>query len=362
MADPIRMAVIGIGVFGISHLRVFQQAERTGRTKLVAACSSGRDPQRDQERAKEFGIPVYTDWRQLLDREELDGVSIVTPDHLHRELAVEAAGRGLHVLVEKPLDVTADGCREIIAACRRSNVFLQVDFHKRYDPYHIALEQKCRDGTLGTVLYGYCHMEDKIVVPRDWFPHWAAASSPAWFLGVHFYDLVRWCLGQNAMRVSATGQKQKLLALGIDTYDAIQAKVDFAGGASVSFDTSWILPDSFEAIVNQSIRLVGTEGFVEVDSQYRGMLGANTKEGMRTYNEAFMREERDKRGSPLYRGYGYESILDFIDNLEFLREGGSMEELAGRYPSGEDALEVTKIAEAVHESVETGRPIHVEQE
>jgi len=362
MASPVRIVVIGVGVFGVSHLRIFKQLERQGRVVLVAGCSSGRDPERDQERSREFGIPIYTDWKKMLDSHPLDAVSIVTPDHLHRPIAIEAANRGLHVLVEKPLDITAAGCREIIAACRQHNVLLQVDFHKRYDPYHIALEKKCHDGTLGTVLYGYAHMEDKIVVPLDWFPHWAGSSSPAWFLGVHFYDLVRWCLKKEAVRVYATGQKGKLASLGIPTYDAIQAKVEFEGGASVCFDTSWILPDSFEAIVNQSVRLVGTEGFAEVDTQYRGMLGASNKEGMRTYNEAFMREERDKHGHVVYRGYGYESISDFIDNLEFLREGGTIEKLRGHYPSGEEALEVTKIAQAVHQSIATGGIVTVERE
>ena len=354
MADAIRIGVIGTGVFGISHLRVFKQAQNEGRTVLVAACSSGRDPARDQERKDEFGIPIYTDWREMLDNESLDAVTIVTPDHLHREMTVEAANRGLHVLVEKPLDVTSAGCREIVDACKANQVFLQVDFHKRYDPYHLALERQCNDGTLGEVLYGYVHMEDKIVVPRDWFPHWAGSTSPAWFLGVHFYDLVRWCIKKDATKVYATGRKKKLAALGIDTYDCIQAKVEFEGGASVFFDNGWVLPDTFEAIVNQSIRLVGTEGFAEVDSQNRGMEAASYKDGMRTYNEAFMREEEDKHGQVVYRGYGYESILDFVDNLEFLQEGGTIDQLEGRYPSGEDALEVTRIAEAVHQSIDSG--------
>ena len=72
-----------------------------------------------------------------------------------------------------------------------------------------------------------------------------------------------------------------------------------------------------------------------------------------------MREEEDKNGNIVYRGYGYESILDFVDNLEFLQEGGTIEQLEGRYPSGEDALEVTRIAEAVHQSIDSGAIVNL---
>jgi predicted dehydrogenase len=200
-------------------------------------------------------------------------------------------------------------------------------------------------------------MEDQIVVPRDWFPGWAPKSSPGWFLGVHFYDLVRWILKSNATRVYATGVKGKLQSLGVDTYDSIQAKVEFDNGASVTFDTSWILPENFEAIVNQGLRLVGSEGAWEVDTQDRGCIGTSNAEGMRTYNTHFLMETKDKKGRPIYSGYGISSILDFAENVAFLKDGGTLKDLAGSYPSGEDGREVTRIAVAVHESVRTGEVI-----
>jgi len=333
--------------------------EYEGKAELV--CCSDRTEARLKQRTEEFDIRGYTDYRQMLEKEELDAVSVCTPDHLHRQVALDAFAAGLHVLVEKPLDVTVEGCLEIIEAAEKAGKFLQVDFHKRYDPYHQEVERLAREGYFGQFQYGYVHMEDRIEVPRDWFPKWAPSSSPAWFLGVHFYDLVRWILKSNAARVYATGMKGKLTSLGIDTYDSIQAKIEFENGVSVVFDTSWILPDRFEAVVNQSLRLVGTEGFLEVDSQDRGALLSTFAEGSLTINMGFLQQTTDPFGRTLYKGYGIESITDFIENLSFLEQGGKIETLKGRYPDGYDGLEVTRMAFAIHESIASGKIVTIKR-
>ncbi|PIP16532.1 MAG: oxidoreductase, partial [bacterium (Candidatus Ratteibacteria) CG23_combo_of_CG06-09_8_20_14_all_48_7] len=137
----------------------------------------------------------------MLAEEELDAVSIATPDFAHRQVALDAIKAKKHVLIEKPLDITVEGCQEIISAAEENRVFLQVDFHKRFDPYHQETERLVRKGVFGEIQYGYVHMEDTIVVPRDWFPGWAPRSSPAWFLGVHFYDLIRWIIKKEPKKV-----------------------------------------------------------------------------------------------------------------------------------------------------------------
>lgn len=354
----IRIAVVGAGKFGRTHLDAFTQLGYTGAAELAAIAES--NPGRAEELRGRHACPVYEDFREMLAKEALDAVSIATPDHLHREIAVAAVRAGKHVLVEKPLDVTVAGAAEIVRAAGDAKVLLQVDFHKRYDPDHQAIERRVRAGDLGDILYGSVYMEDRIEVPSEWFPHWAPVSSPAWFLGVHFYDLVRWILRSEAKSVLATGTKNILLKdHGIDTYDCVNAKVDFANGAAFAFDTSWILPKGFEAVVNQGLRLVGTKGVFECDSQDRGSRSCIDPEGMATYNNNFKRETVDRNGRRLFRGYGIESIEDFAGNVAFLASGGRLEELKGVWASGEDGLEVTRIAAAVHESLKTGRVVRL---
>jgi predicted dehydrogenase len=355
---PVRIAVVGAGKFGQTHLDVFTQLGDSGLAELAAIAEA--NPGRAEELRARYTCPVYSDYREMLAKEALDAVSIATPDHLHREIAVKAAAAGKHVLVEKPLDVTVEGAGEMVRATRTAGVLLQVDFHKRYDPDHQAIERRVRSGDLGAILYGSVHMEDRIEVPAEWFPHWAVSSSPAWFLGVHFYDLVRWILKSEAKSVYATGTKDTLLEdYGIDTYDCINAKVDFENGAAFAFDTSWVLPAGFEAVVNQGIRIVGTKGLFECDSQDRGTRSCIAGEGMATYNNSFKRESIDRRGRKVLGGYGIESIEDFAGNVAFLAKGGRLADLKGVWASGEDGLEATRIAVAVHESLESGRVVRL---
>jgi len=356
----VRLGVIGTGTFGVNHLRAYKQLEYEGKACLAAA--SDLDEERLARLKDELGMNIYTDYREMLKKEDLDGVSVVTPDFLHRRIAIDVLESGRHVLVEKPLDVTVEGCQEIIQAAERNRRLLQVDFHKRFDPYHIEIRRAVLDGKLGDPLYGYAYMEDRIEVPRDWFPQWAPKSSPSWFLGIHMYDLIRWIVGSDGKSAFARGQKRKLMGMGIDTYDSVQAQVTFENGAVVSFHTSWILPDRFESIVNQGIRLIGTEGIIEVDSQNRGAEACFTSDkGMRTYNSSFLFETTDSKGRKVYDGYGIRSIQDFAHNVIFLKSGGTIAELRRRgYISGEDGLQATKIALAVEKSLVTGEEVEID--
>ena len=354
----IRVCVIGGGTFGKVHLKVLSQMSRDGEAELVALADVNEEILKERER--EFGVKTYQDFRRMLDVEKPDAVTIATPDHLHREIALEVLDRDIPVLVEKPLDVSVEGAEEIKRKAEEKGLLLQVDFHKRYDPYHREVERMVREGELGEIQYGYVTMEDVITLPRDTFPSWAPSSSPVWFLGVHFYDLLTWIIKKKPVRVVATGIKRVLKGLGIDTYDSVQAKVEYEGGISLTFDTSWILPEDFEAIVNQEFRLVGDKGMIEVDSQYRGMRGCIKGKGMRSYNQGFWEEYTDGRGDKRFGGYGFESIRDFILNLKFLQKGGSIDRLRGRVPLAEDGVTVTRIAVAVMKSVERGgEPVSV---
>ncbi len=357
MATP-RLGIIGLGTFGINHLRCFRQLGYTGTAQLVAGGEINESLL--EERQEQFDFTPYSDYAEMLEKEQLDGVTVVTPDHLHKDIVLAAAQAGVNVLCEKPLDVTAKGCVEMIEACQKAGVLLQVDFHKRYDQYHRRMRQKLAAGDLGDIEYGYAHMEDRIEVPRDWFPQWAKNSSPAWFLGIHFYDLARWLLQADGQAVWATGRQDKLAELGVGGWDSISAKVVFDNGATVAFDTAWILPDGFPAVVNQGIRLVGTEGMLECDSQDRGTMTVCTgDEPMnQTHNESFLRVRSDVQGREVWEGYGMTSIEHFVTNVNLLLEGGTLQDL-GDYPDGNDGLQATKIATAVHESLETGNVVQI---
>ncbi len=355
----LNLAIIGTGRYGLNIIHTFKQLEYEGIGRLVSICDINERLLR--ELGEKYSVRGYTDYRKMLEKENIDAVAIATPDHLHRESAVYCVKIGKHILVQKPMDVSVEGCIEIIEEARKNNVLVQVDFHKRYDPYHQQLCKDVRSGKFGTIEYGYVHMEDRIEVPSQWFSSWAKYSSPVWFLGVHFIDLVRWCLNSNGKCVYATGHKIKLKSMGIDTYDSVSAKVVFENNVSVNFDVCWILPEKFESIVNQSIRFVGTEGIIECDTQDRGTRACSSEKGMETYNVGFIFETKDVEGKTIYKGYGIESINDFVYNILRLKRTEDFEQLKKNSISafGEDGLEVTKIAVAINESLETGDIVYI---
>lgn len=349
----LRLGIVGGGIYGTNIIKAFKQCERFGLVEKIVVADI--DEEKLIAHEKQYGIKGYVDYQEMLQQEELDAVAVATPDFLHREIAVTVAQAKKHVFVQKPLDVTNEGCKEIINAAQQNEVLLEVDFHKRYDPAHRLLEAAVASGELGTIQYGYAWMEDTIEVPTEWLKSWAGNSSPAWFLGVHYFDLIRWIIKSNPERVYATGVIDKLQTLGLGTYDSIQAKIDFENGAHFSFDCSWILPKSFESIVNQGLRIVGTKGIWEVDAQNRGIETClEGSLGMRTLNPYFIREEKDTDGKTSYAGYGIESMIQFARHVAYLKQGGRLDRLSGMYASGDDGRIAALMALAVHESIRTG--------
>jgi predicted dehydrogenase len=352
----VKIGVIGAGIFGKGVLQAFKQSEYDGIAQLVAL--SDLDKNKVGYAEKEFKIRGYIDYKEMLKNEKLDAVAIVTPDHLHREIAIYAAKQRINLFIEKPLDISVEGCDEIIEIASKNDLLLQVDFHKRFDPPHKMLKRDIINNKLGKIQYGYMWMEDSIDVPSEWWPNWASKSSPVWFLGIHCFDLFRFLLQCNAKKVSATGQKQKLFSMGIDTFDSIQAKIEFENGSIIYFDNSWVLPKIFSAFTNQGLRIIGTEGIYEIDGQNRGIERSISEEvGIKTPNPYFDLEGEDINNHTIYRGYKFESIQNFVNNLHFIKNGGNITSLNGKFASGVDGKEATKIAEAVHKSIVDNKTI-----
>jgi len=356
----IRVGVVGAGIYGNVLINAYYGAHRRGDIDFVAVADINQDAL--TRVGQKYGIKGYLDYNEMYEKEKLDAVAVVTPDFLHEACVIDAAKHGIHILVQKPLSTDVEAAKRMIEAARKHDVLLYVDFHKRFDPGHIQLRQAVKQGKLGTIEYGYVCMEDKILVPTEWFSKWAHNSSPAWFLGVHFFDLIYWILDEKPNRVYATGHKKKLKSLGIDSYDSIQAKFEFPSGATISIDSSWIMPNSFTSVVNQQIRLVGTDGMQEVDSQDRGVVAAY---GSDTYSHVINPygqlhiDDIDSGLIPV--GYTIESMLYFLRLVKKMkREDISARELQADYPTGDQALVSTIMCQKAHESVVRGQILEIE--
>jgi len=228
---------------------------------------------------------------------------------------------------------------------KEKNRIVSVDMHKRYDPDHARIGDEIKN-LIGEPLYGVAYLEEPLEVSTRTFK-WAAQSDPFTYVGPHWVDLIWHYYRSKPVSLTAVGQKKRLAGMGIDTYDAVQVRVDYANGMSIYFLNNWITPPDFEGPVNQGHEIVGADGKVESDQQYRGLRFWHQGGGTRTVNTHFTREIARPDGTRGFAGYGVDSLtagLAAISRVKFF--GARREELAALYPTAEDARLTVAVVEA----------------
>jgi predicted dehydrogenase len=374
MEHTLKIALVGAGMFGGDvHLRAYADLHRSGispqlgrvgldgwardfasiRFELVAIAT--RTPKSARHSADRFKSwtghrpKMYSGdkpWGQLLrELPEMDVVAVATPDHLHTEVILASLKAGAHVITEKPMCLDMHEADQIIDLANRQDRIVAVDMHKRYDPDHLRVRDDVRH-RIGSPLYGVAYLEEPLEVSTSTFK-WVEQSDPFSYVGPHWVDLLDHYYRSKPVSLTAVGQKKKLLQSGINAYDAVQVRVDYANGMSMNFHNNWITPPEFEGPVNQGHEIVGADGKVESDQQYRGFRWWNQNGASRTANNHFTREVKRQDGSSVYVGYGVDSLtvgLAAICRNKFF--GASRQELSEVYPTAEQARMTVAIVHA----------------
>jgi UDP-N-acetylglucosamine 3-dehydrogenase len=218
---PLRVGVIGVGVMGSNHARVF--ASLPG-AQLVGVA----DPDRKQADfvGHTLGCAAVADIHELIQL-GVDAVSIAAPTHLHRDIALTAIGRGIHVLVEKPIASTADEGRELIAAARRADVTLMVGHVERFNPAVEAIKEAIRNEDILSI--GITRVGP--------FPPRMSNVGVVIDLAVHDIDLIRWFTDSDIVEVqpqlsSAVAEREDIALLQFRT----------ASGVLAHINTNWLTP------------------------------------------------------------------------------------------------------------------------
>lgn len=352
-----RLALVGLGTWAAQgHLPVYQGYRLSPMLDVVGLCS--RDSAKAREWSQRFGVPqAFSDFSQMLAEAKPDIVAITTPDHAHTDYVVSALEAGCHVLVEKPLTMDLDECRQIIDAASRNDRQVLTLFHKRADPLWAEARRRILAGHYGALQMGVASIQNPLSVPAGGYfkSELAASSSPNWFLGTHFYDLVRYMTGCNPVEVRAHAHRKVLPQHGVDTLDAIKADVLFQSpGAdaeiSLSFLLSWNLPDPSTSLTKQAMQLHFEQGELDLDGTRRGF-GEYAPGQYRDLNPFFMRETAQ---GPVGYGAGYleEAVLSLV--LPGYQASVPLATI-------EDAWWATAVADAVDESVRANRPVPVKK-
>ncbi len=336
--------VIGTGIVGGAwHAHVYHNLPAA---ELVAVCDL--DAGRAREIAERYSVPhVFTDYRDLLARDDIAAVSIATPDFAHREIAVAAAQAGKHILVEKPLATTVEDAEAILAAVDEAGVKLMVDFHNRVSSPFVQARQSVLDGELGELQYIYARLSNTTFVPTQMLP-WASKSSALWFLASHTFDMSTWLLNDKPVRVYAVSRSGILRGKGVDTQDFHVAIVEFAGGAVVTLENSWILPETEPNVFNFKMEVLGSEGVLYINTSDNRTVEKYTRDSVSLPDVlGFTLDANSARMS----GFVLEAIARFVDAVV-----DDKPVLA----TGAEAALVTRVLCAIEESSRTGQPVDLE--
>jgi predicted dehydrogenase len=330
-------AVVGAGLFGERHAQAYQ---RHPSADFVAVCDL--DDSRARRLAESYGAQRWTtDLKSVLDDPAVHAVSVVTPDHEHRAIAVAAATAGKHVLVEKPLATTVDDAEAIVAAAEAAGVTLMVDFHNRLNPPMVAARQAIACGEIGTPTYAYARLSNTIAVPQDKL-RWSSRSSALWFLGSHMVDIIGWILDDRPTRCYVVAREGVLKSKGINAPDFHVATVEYAKGTVVVYEHAWILPRSHSTVKDLKIEVLGSAGALYVDGSH------NRTFELYTADKGTFPDMMVPPFGPRLTGFVLDAVAHFV---EAVTEGKPV------LASGREGLDNTRTVAAMIEAANKGKAV-----
>ncbi len=200
--EKIRTGVVGVGFIGAVHI---EQLRRLGNVEVVAITeASGAE-----EKAKAMFVPkAYNDYREMIDKENLDCIHICTPNATHFDIAMYAMEHGVNVVCEKPMTCSVEEARKLNEVAKEKGLINAMNFNCRFYPMAYQMREMVRSGEVGdiyTVHGGY--LQDWLFLDTDYSwrlePELSGASRAFADIGSHWLDLVEFVTGLKAVEVLA---------------------------------------------------------------------------------------------------------------------------------------------------------------
>ena len=258
MSDRLRVAMVGYGFMGAAHSQGWRVAPRFFDLPATPemAVIVGRDPQKVQRAAERYGWrEAITDWRALVERDDIDIVDICSTGNTHAEIAIAALNAGKHVLCEKPLANTVEEAEQMAAAAAGASgrgVWAMVGFTYRRVPAVSLAAKMVAEGKVGAIRQTRAvYLQDWLVdpdTPATWRSDKTQAGSGALGdIAAHIVDAVQYVTGQSVTgvagtlrtftteRVSATDPFQRVP---VTVDDAVAFVASLSGGAMATFEAS----------------------------------------------------------------------------------------------------------------------------
>ncbi len=244
MSEHLKAAVIGVGAMGRNHARVYTEIPHT---RLVGVADV--NPDMAQQVAAKYGVPAYTDYRALLEREQPDVVTVAVPTRDHRAVAEATMAAGADVLVEKPIAATVEEAQMLIACAQALGRRLMVGHIVRFSPSIQALKEHLAAGELGKIFQIVCRR----VGP---FPPRVRDVGVVVDLAPHDLDVMRFISGAEPTRVFAETEQR----IHTEHEDLVTALLRFDNEMTGVLDINWLSPQKV-----REVAVLGEQGIFRAD-------------------------------------------------------------------------------------------------
>ncbi len=259
--EKIRAAVIGCGCISVMHL---DSIVCLPESRLVAVCDIKEEVA--AAAAAKYGVPYYTDYREMFRAEELDVVHLCLPHDIHTAVAEDAFRAGLHVISEKPMALCYEDALHAVEVAEECGRLYGVIFQSRYNTPARLVKERVGDGRLGRVLCGRTTLTwsrpDSYYADSDWKGTWAHEGGGAIMdQSIHILDLANWMIDDKPVRVRSSLHNRHHEIMEVD--DAAEGVIDYENGARLFFyaNNSYLIDESVE------IRLLCENGRVRMTYQ-----------------------------------------------------------------------------------------------
>lgn len=258
-----KYALIGCGRIAANHMK----AVKNNRMNIVAVCDIVPERMDKLLEKAELGpkgsIRKYTDYTDMLDQEKPDLVAIATESGKHAEIALECIGRGVHVIIEKPMAMSIGDANEIIRQAKEKNVKVAACHQNRFNLAVQETRKALEAGRFGKLSHGSIHVRwnrnRDYYDQAKWRGTWAQDGGALMNQCIHGIDLLRWMMGDEIEEVY--GQTRQQFHHYLEAEDVGLAIVKFKNGAIATIEgTTNVYPQNLE----ETLYLFGESGTVKI--------------------------------------------------------------------------------------------------
>lgn len=230
----LRVALCGLGRYANLVREGLAQSQYCELAGIVTGTPAKAAQWKAAYHIPEANIYSYHSFDAIRTNKNIDLVYITLPNGLHKEFTLRAAKAGKHVLVEKPMALTEQDCREMIEACRRAGVQLAVGYRLHYEPHHLELKRLGQEKVLGQVRLIEASLGYRLadIDPQDWHLSKAlAGGGPLMNLGVYCVQSSRYVLGEEPVAVTAQFGPVTMPSLFQEVEESVTWQLYFPSGA-----------------------------------------------------------------------------------------------------------------------------------